>query len=100
MCMRHRVSGRDGMSNFRRLLMACIAVIVMGGGHQLTATETLFAGIHVYSVMSTVDTPLALVIGGANAFTPRNIPCPVAAGPKGCTFRVTVSTMVRSPDAS
>jgi hypothetical protein len=88
------------MGNLRRLLVVCFGLVVVGGGHQLTATETLFAGTPVYSVMETVDTQLPLVRAGDNAFTPRNIPCPAAAGPNGCTFRVTVSTVVGSSSSN
>jgi hypothetical protein len=84
------------MSNFRRLLTVCVGLVLVCGGRQLTATETIFAGIPVYSVMSTVDTDLSLPIIGANAFTPLNIPCPASAGTKGCTFRVIVSAVVES----
>ncbi len=89
------------MSKLRRLLAVCIGLILVCGGSQLTATETIFAGVPVYSVMSTVDTDLSLPTIGANAFTPLNIPCPSTAGANGCTFRVTVSAVISStsPDA-
>ena len=79
------------MSKLRSLLAVCVGLVLMCGGSQLTATETIFGGIPVYSVMSTVDTALTLSTIGANAFTPLNIPCPAAAGVNGCTIRVTVS---------
>lgn len=89
------------MSKLRRLLAVCLGLVLVCGGSPMSATETIFAGVPVYSVMSTVDTDLTLPVGGANAFTPLNIPCPAAAGAKGCTFRVTVSAEFNgaSPDA-
>jgi hypothetical protein len=88
---------RHDMTRLRRLLAVCIGLVLVGAGSPLTATETIFAGIPIYSVMSTVDTDLSLPTIGANAFTPLNIPCPASAGTNGCTFRVTVSAVVTSP---
>jgi hypothetical protein len=84
------------MSKLHRLLLACIGLGVVCGGPQLNATETIFAGTPVYSVMSTVNTELTLPTSGANAFMPRQIPCPAAAGANGCTFRVTVTSEIDS----
>jgi hypothetical protein len=89
------------MNKLHRLLLVCIGLTVVCGGNQLNATETIFAGVPVYSFMDTVDTDLSVPVSGANAFTPRNILCPAAAGANGCTFRVTVSVVIQSvsPDA-
>ncbi len=84
------------MTNVRRFVTVCLGLIFAFGVRQLTATETIFAGVPVYTVMSTVDTDLSLPVIGANAFTPLNIACPTAAGAKGCTFRITVSAVVSS----
>ena len=42
--------------------------------------------------MRTQDNALALSPVAVNAFTPTVVPCPASAGPRGCTFRVTVSS--------
>jgi len=89
------------MKNVRRLLLGCIGLVVVCGGNRLSATETIFAGVPVYSIMSTVDTELSLPTDGsaANAFTPLKIPCPAAAGTNGCTFRVTVTSEIDSTES-
>jgi hypothetical protein len=60
------------------------------------AAETVFAGVLVYSVQKTEDTPVNF---GAtiptNAFTSTAVPCPASAGAAGCTLRVSVVSQFR-----
>lgn len=64
------------------------------------AAEIVFAGVPLYSIQKTEDTPVDF---GAtiptNAFAPTAVICPASAGAAGCTFRVSVVSQFRDLQA-
>lgn len=64
------------------------------------AAETVFAGLPVYSIQKTEDTPISFgATVPTNAFTPTVVLCPASAGAAGCTFRVSVVSQFRDLEA-
>ena len=105
--MRRRVPERHVTKNESRSELnpkALRALLIMGSAFLLSsaprAAEIVFAGVPMYSIQKTEDTPIGFgATTPANAFTPTAVICPASAGAAGCTFRVSVVSQFRDLQA-